>query len=127
MIITPPNNITERDFTKPTVVLGVGSYSLGYATHDNQGGAVKATYVEITENGKTIGREIFKDPVTDRGLKKSAKGLLQVFLNEQGIPTLKDCCTWEEEQQGLLEPIYLDGNFVSVTTIKDIREKIENQ
>ena len=114
---------------------------MGYATRDNQGGAVKATYVELEmvaeedmqcQGGPslgetfTVGREIFKDPVTDRGLKKSAKGLLQVYLDDNGEPTLKDCCTWEEERQGLLNVIYLDGEFTELTTITEIRETLNN-
>lgn len=112
--------LTEKGFASTNVVLGVGSYSLGYATRDQQGGAVKATYVVV--NG--VGRDIFKDPVTDRGLKKSAKGLLQVYLNANGVPTLKDQCTWEEENKGLLETIFEDGNFVTGTTLTEIRDRV---
>lgn len=116
------NRLIENGFASTNVVFGVGSYSLGYSTRDQQGGAVKATYVVV--NG--VGREIFKDPVTDRGLKKSAKGLLQVYLNDEGVPTLKDCCTWEEESKGLLEVIFENGNFVSGTTMNDIRDRISS-
>jgi len=129
-----------KGFASTNVVLGVGSYSLGYATRDNQGGAVKATYVEIEmtadvdmqcQGGPSlgekfiVGRDIFKDPVTDSGLKKSAKGLLQVYLNEDGIPTLKDCCTWEEEGKGLLETIFLDSHFVMGTDMQEVRDRIQ--
>jgi nicotinamide phosphoribosyltransferase len=41
---------------------------------------MKATYVEV--NGES--REIFKNPVTDDGTKKSATGLLQVTKNYDG-------------------------------------------
>jgi len=131
--------LREKKFATTNIVLGVGSYSLGYATRDNQGGAVKATYVELeqiaeedmsSQGGPHIGekfivrREIFKDPITDRGLKKSAKGLLQVYLNEQGVPALKDCCTWEEEKQGLLKTIFENGEFLIETTLTEIREKL---
>jgi nicotinamide phosphoribosyltransferase len=112
------------------VVLGIGSYSLGYATRDSQGGAVKSTYVEV--NGE--GRDIFKDPITDDGTKKSAKGLLQVYevkgFNthtdklEHNTYKLKDQCTWEEEGQGLLTPVFKDGQFLKTTTLTQIREKL---
>ena len=39
--------LEEKGFASTNVVFGVGSYSLGYATRDNQGGAVKATYVVV--------------------------------------------------------------------------------
>jgi nicotinamide phosphoribosyltransferase len=100
------------------VVLGIGSYSMGYATRDSQGGAVKSTYVEI--NGKQ--RPIFKDPVTDDGTKKSAKGLLQINENLELINN----CSWEEEEKGLLKIIYKDGVFRNLTTLIQIRNKLNN-
>jgi len=100
------------------IVLGIGSYSMGYATRDSQGGAVKSTYVEV--NGEQ--RPIFKDPVTDDGTKKSAKGLLQVNENLE----LVNNCSWEEEEKGLLKIIYKDGVFRNLTTLTQIRNKLNN-
>lgn len=109
--------LKEKGFASTNVVFGVGSYSLGFATRDNQGSAVKATYVEV--NGK--GREIFKDPVTDDGTKKSAKGLLAVF---NGV--LKDQCTWDEvrSEENELKVLFKDGEFLRVTTLTEIRQKL---
>lgn len=108
--------LKSKGFASTNIALGVGSYSMGYATRDNQGGAVKSTYVEI--NGE--GLEIFKDPVTDDGTKKSAKGLLMV--NDD--LTLTDQCTWEQEATGLLKTIYKDGDFYNQTNLTTIRENI---
>ena len=113
--------LKTKGFASTNVVLGVGSYSLGYATRDNQGGAVKCTYIEI--NG--VGREVFKDPVTDRGLKKSAKGLLQVYKDNDGSLKLKDQCTWGEENQGELKTIFENGEFLIETTLTEIRERLK--
>jgi len=113
--------LKDKGFASTNVVLGVGSYSLGYATRDNQGGAVKAVYCEV--NG--VGREIFKDPITDDGTKKSAKGLLRVdkdFLGKDYI--LMDEVTWDEERTGLLKEIYSCGIFHSVTTLHEIRARL---
>ena len=130
------NQICERleskGFASTNVVLGVGSYSMGYATRDNQGGAVKATYVEVLKpiEGKSKeewifeGREIFKDPITDDGTKKSATGLLRVTPGEGGYK-LVDRQTWEEEQTGELKPIYEDGVFYNLTTLTEIRERLK--
>jgi nicotinamide phosphoribosyltransferase len=133
------NQICERleakGFASTNVVLGVGSYSMGYATRDNQGGAVKATYVELevptygdfTDQGlnrQIVGREIFKDPITDDGTKKSATGLLRVTTGEDGYK-LVDRQTWEEEQTGELKPIYEDGIFYNLTTLTEIRERLK--
>lgn len=98
------------------VVYGVGSYSLGYATRDSQGGAVKSTYVEVNCEP----RPIFKDPITDDGTKKSSKGLLKVNENLE----LEDNVSWEEEQTGMLLPLYVDGTFSRRTTLEQIRTKL---
>jgi hypothetical protein len=107
------------------VVFGVGSYSMGYATRDSQGGAIKSTAVIV--NNKLV--EIFKAPVTDSGTKKSLKGLLQVYKNEKygnNDYLVKQSCTFEEEQQGLLQTIYKNGVFENEITFSKIRENIIN-
>ncbi len=108
--------LKAKGFASTNIVLGVGSYSMGYATRDNQGGAVKSTYVEV--NGEA--REIFKDPATDDGTKKSAKGLLYVSDNM----ILTDQVSWEVEQQGALQTIYKDGSLIKEVTLSEIRERI---
>ena len=113
--------LEAKGFSSTNVVLGVGSYSLAFVTRDTHGSAQKATYIEV--NG--IGIEIFKDPITDGGVKKSAKGLLQVY-EEDGVIKLKDQCTWEEEGKGLLQVIFEDGKFYNETTLTRIREKLNN-
>jgi nicotinamide phosphoribosyltransferase len=114
------SRLEAKGFASTNIVLGVGSYSMGYSTRDNQGGAIKATYCEVDG----IGREIFKDPVTDDGTKKSAKGLVGVFLNDNNIPYLKDQLTWEESETGLLQTLFKNGEFITTTTLTEIRERI---
>jgi nicotinamide phosphoribosyltransferase len=114
--------LEDKGFASTNVVLGIGSYSLQFTTRDTHGSAQKATYIEI---GKT-GIEIFKDPITDDGIKKSAKGLLKVYKDENNIIRLKDQCTWEEEGQGLLQVIFEDGIFYNLTTLTKIRERLNN-
>ena len=113
--------LKAKGFASTNIVFGVGSYSMGYATRDNQGGAVKSTYVEINDNGF----EIFKDPITDDGTKKSAKGLLKVY-SENGFIKLKDQITLEEENTGLLKTIFENGKLISENSLSKIREKINN-
>lgn len=110
--------LKQKGFASTNITFGAGSYSLGFSTRDSQGGAVKSTACEI--NGELV--EIFKDPITDDGTKKSAKGLLKV--NEDY--TLTDCCTYEEESEGLLKRIFLDGEFYCNPTLTEIRERIIN-
>ena len=111
--------LSDKGFATTNIVLGIGSYSLQYVTRDTHSSAQKATYIEVC--GKGI--EIFKDPITDNGTKKSAKGLLMVYKDEDGKIKLKDQCTWEEESQGLLQVIFEDGKFYNETTLTEIRER----
>jgi nicotinamide phosphoribosyltransferase len=111
--------LEAKGFASTNVVLGIGSFTYQYNTRDTFGFAMKATYVEV--NGE--GREIFKDPITDDGTKKSATGLLRVTTGEDGYK-LVDRQTWAGEQTGNLQTIYSDGNFYNPTTLTEIRGKL---
>ncbi len=120
------NEIFERlsvkRFATTNIVLGIGSFSLQYSTRDTHSAAQKTTYIEVC--GKGI--DIFKDPITDSGIKKSAKGLLMVYKDDDGKIKLKDQCTLEEEKQGLLQIIFEDGKFYNETTFTEIRERLQS-
>ena len=118
--------LKSKGFASTNVVLGIGSYTYQYNTRDTFGFAMKATYGEV--NG--TGREIFKDPVTDDGTKRSKKGLLCVVDNSDLIDvpykiSVIDQCTWEEEQAGLLETVFKDGKLVKTTTLEEIRNRLK--
>ena len=113
--------LEAKGFASTNIVLGVGSFTYQFNTRDTFGFAMKATYVEV--NGE--GREIFKDPITDDGIKKSAKGLLRVAGDETCM-LLEDQCTWEDEVTGKLQTIYKDGEFYNQTTLTEIRERLRN-
>lgn len=118
--------LEAKGFASTNIVLGVGSYSLQYVTRDTHGFAQKATYVEIEFNGVVEGIEIFKDPITDNGIKKSAKGLMVVYKDEKGEYYLKDCATWEEvnSDANQLKVIFRDGEYFNQTTFADIRARV---
>jgi nicotinamide phosphoribosyltransferase len=135
--------LEAKGFASTNVVLGIGSFTYQYNTRDTFGFAMKATYVEILEEKITdygnpgdevpvrvkVGREIFKDPITDDGMKKSATGLLQVtrLKGAHGVSNyvLRDKVSWEEENEGDLKPLYLNGTFVNTTTLTAIRERLK--
>jgi nicotinamide phosphoribosyltransferase len=98
------------------VVFGIGSYTYQYNTRDTFGTAMKATYVVIDGEGQ----EIFKDPVTDDGIKRSATGLLQV-KKENGRFVLYDKVTWEQEQKSELKTVFKDGKLVKEFSLAEIR------
>ena len=113
--------LKRKGFASYNVVLGIGSYTYEYVTRDTFGFAMKATYGEV--NG--VGRDIFKDPKTDDGTKKSAKGLMQVYRNPAtGKLALKDQCTWEEEGQGELKTVFKNGKLMIDWTLAEIRQRV---
>lgn len=111
--------LKAKGFASFNVVLGIGSYTYEYVTRDTYGFAMKATYGEV--NGEA--RNIFKDPKTDDGTKRSAKGLLMV-TEVDGQLQLKDECTWEEEKQGLLQTVFENGKLVREQSLSEIRARI---
>jgi nicotinamide phosphoribosyltransferase len=111
----------DQGFASDNIVFGVGSYTYQYVTRDTLGFAVKATSGVV--NGER--RDIFKNPKTDSGIKRSAKGLLRVDYNEYGKITLFDQQTVEQERQGLLKTVFLDGEVKVKTTLSEIRERIK--
>jgi nicotinamide phosphoribosyltransferase len=111
--------LEAKGFASCNVVLGIGSYTYQYVTRDTFGFAMKATYGEV--NG--VGREIFKDPATDSGTKKSARGLLRVE-EEGGEYVLYDQQTKAQEAQGALQTVFLDGKLLNETTLSEIRGRL---
>ena len=114
------DRLEAKGFASTNVVLGIGSFTYQYNTRDTFGFAMKATYVEV--NGE--GREIFKDPITDDGTKKSATGLLHVTKHNENGYMLVDKVSWENEANGELQTIYLNGKFENQTTLTEIRSKL---
>jgi len=114
--------LKAKGFASYNVVLGLGSFTYEYTTRDQYGFAMKATYGEVDG----VGREIFKSPKTDDGTKLSAKGLLQVFRDAEGTLHLKDQCSWEEEAQGELTPVFRDGKLLMAHTLREIRDRVQN-
>lgn len=110
--------LEEMGYAASNLVIGVGGILRNW-TRDTLGFAIKATYVEV--NGEP--QEIEKDPVTDPG-KKSLKGLLHLAQDADGNYSTFDCVTPEQEQQGVLRPVFRDGKILVNTTLAEIRERI---
>jgi nicotinamide phosphoribosyltransferase len=130
------SRLEAKGFASTNIVLGVGSFTYQFNTRDTFGFAMKATYVELEVpkfgelvdqnlNTEIIGREIFKDPITDDGTKKSATGLLSVSRDAFGVISLNDKVSWELEGKGLLHTIYKEGVYQNQTTLTQIREKLK--
>lgn len=112
--------LEAKGFASTNVVFGVGSYTYQYVTRDTFASAVKATWVEIDG----VGRDIAKDPITDNGTKKSAKGRVAVTTDHYGTLVLEDGsygAYLEEMGESLLQPVWQDGKFLRHQSFADVR------
>ncbi len=115
--------LSEKGFASANVVLGIGSYTYQYITRDTFGMAMKATSAVVGGNR----RALFKNPKTDDGTKKSAKGLLCVNKSVGGTLYLENDVSYKEERTGELKNVFLDGKLLNETTLEEIRAKVNSQ
>ena len=108
--------LADKGFASANVVFGIGSYTYQMVTRDTWGMAMKATYGEI----RGIPKDIYKDPVTDSGLKKSHKGLL--FVDDE--LNLTQGVDWDKftSLENALRVVWHNGTFTRLTNFKTVRE-----
>lgn len=122
--------LADKGFASTNLVYGIGSFTYQGAvtpdaivTRDTYGFAVKSTYGEVEIGRGIFGKEIFKDPKTDSGLKKSAKGLTAVYETDDGY-TLKDQATWAEVRNCAFRPVFSNGDMINEETLCEIRARL---
>lgn len=114
--------LEQKGFASSNIVFGIGSFTYQYNTRDTFGFALKSTYA--VKGGKET--FLYKDPITDNGLKKSQKGLVAVISSSEGI-TYKDELTQQELDlipDNLLRPIFKDGALLVDDSLQAIRERL---
>ncbi len=107
----------------PKNIFGIGSFTYQYNTRDTFGFAMKATAGVV--DGEL--REIFKDPATDDGTKRSARGLLAVAVDDNGELVLEERTSWDRVRNCAFEPVFADGTLVRDETLRDIRARLRGQ
>lgn len=112
-------NLYRKGFASANMVFGIGSYTYQYVTRDVYGHAMKATSIVVDD----VQYDIFKDPITDDGVKKSAKGRIAVLKDPHGHLTLVDQCTPEQEAMSELKTVWKDGQWVRRENFQTIRER----
>lgn len=137
--------LAAKGFAATNIVLGVGSFTYQYNTRDTLGFAAKGAWFEVkppctcseTEaiecskttsdgSGKCNHKQsynIYKDPITDDGVKRSLKGLLQVKLVDNEYIVNQEC-SWEQEEDSELKTIYENGVFKNQVTLQDVRNNL---
>lgn len=111
--------LKNSGYASSNIVFGVGSSTYQNVTRDMLGFAIKATSAVI--DNKRI--DLFKNPITDDGMKKSSKGLLKVE-NINGELKLFDSQNESDEEKGVLKTIFIDGKIINENSLKSIRERL---
>lgn len=112
--------LEAKGFASTNVVFGVGSYTYNYNTRDSLGFAIKATWALV--DGEEVA--IYKDPKTDSGTKKSARGLLTVTKDGNNY-VLNQLQTVDQthSNNNQLEPVFCNGELVYKQTFEEIRAR----
>lgn len=113
--------LQQNGFASNNVVFGIGSYTYQYVTRDTLAMAVKATAAVV--DGRLV--ELYKDPKTDDGTKKSARGLMRVDLVD-GQYVMRDGVTPEEEAGGELRTVFKDGTLLIDESFDVIRNRVQD-
>jgi len=116
------HGLVEKGFATDNICFGFGSYSIQMVSRDTLGMAYKETFAIVGDREINV----YKDPKTDGGMKKSAKGLLRVE-KENGDYVLYDEQTFEQEEQGLLETVFVDSQLTRFQTLEEIRQILESE
>ena len=112
--------LEEKKFAATNLVLGYGSYTYQFKSIDSLGFAMKATWCQISGDPY----DIFKDPKTDDGVKKSLKGLVMVGLDEYGNYHAYDQVSKVLEKEGYLQTVFEDDKLLVDWALEDIRRNI---
>lgn len=115
------DKLEKKGFASSNIVFGVGSFTYVYNTRDTFGQALKSTYAIVNNEERLL----FKDPKTDDGTKKSQKGMIIVYKENNEIKykdgfvkeTIKDY-----EKENLLRTVFKDGNLLIDDNFEDIKK-----
>ncbi|AZV02185.1 nicotinamide phosphoribosyltransferase [Pectobacterium phage Arno162] len=120
------SRMEEMGFASSNIVYGVGSFTYQYITRDTFGDAVKSTYLEVRDQNPFM---LCKEPVTDMGLKKSAKGCVYAIQTEGGIKMV-DGLTKEQYMEDvengytLFNRVFFNGECKNGEGIQTIRDRV---
>ena len=138
------SRLEASGFAANNVALGAGSFSmqaweeldkstgkmvLKPHTRDTFGIAFKATYCEV--EGKPY--NIFKNPKTDTGFKRSQRGLVVVYKDADGVIRAMDHVSHEDFEKysndgtNLMRPIFENGKMLVEESIRDIRNRLHSK
>lgn len=112
--------LKQKGFASVNAVYGIGSFTYQYNTRDTFGYAMKSTLVVIDG----VEQMIFKNPKTDDGTKKSAKGGVRTVIKD-GVITYEDQLSLAETAENTLyEDVFENGKLLVEESFSDVRARV---
>jgi nicotinamide phosphoribosyltransferase len=115
--------LVAKGFASNNVVFGIGSFTYNMLSRDSLGWAMKANYAVVKDEFGIDAIEIYKDPATDDGTKKSAKGLLRAEKIGNDY-VLHDQQTVEEFNSGEYVAVFRNSKFLKTFELQDMRTRL---
>lgn len=112
--------LRAKDFASINVVYGIGSFTYQYNTRDTFGFALKSTLCVI--DGQEV--QIFKNPKTDDGTKKSQKGRVAVFADAGTFRYTDEHSLNDHLPGNQLQDVFVDGELRNKQTLAQVRARI---
>ena len=115
--------LKAKGFASTNMVYGIGSFTYQYNTRDTFGFALKTTYAVV--NGEE--RQLFKDPITDNGVKKSQRGRVAVLKDSQGEISYIDGLNKVQHSNtrgNIMRTVFLNGMMYKEHSLSELREKV---
>jgi len=113
--------LKQKGFASINIVFGIGSYTYQYNTRDTFGFALKSTSCTIGDTEK----QIFKNPKTDDGTKKSQKGRVAVFQRDnEDVEFMDGLDSTVMPSNNILKPIFKNGKISIKTSLNEIRLRL---
>lgn len=108
----------DGGYSADNVAFGQGGALLQQVNRDTLKFAMKCS--SVTVNGEE--RQVFKDPITDKG-KSSYKGKLALIKNDDGSYSTVEDKPWVINE---LEPVFLNGKIKRLQSLTDIRKIVNS-
>lgn len=115
--------LKAKGFASTNVVYGIGSYTYQYNTRDTFGFALKSTACVVAEKEY----QLFKDPKTDSGVKKSQKGKVAVLMKNGNLVCQEELSLKDNVAGDLLVTIFKDGKVIVDDSLCEIRKRLTEQ
>jgi nicotinamide phosphoribosyltransferase len=111
------DRMKEKGLSASNIAFGQGGGLLQQIDRDTLKFAMKASAIQV--NGEW--RDVFKDPITDKG-KRSKKGRLGLSQTEDGkFVTVRE--SEISQQVNVLQDVFVDGLLLNTTTFAEVRKR----